>query len=1468
MDIIEKNLHDFWYSEVASPPQYFVIILNSLATFIIVTNLIFNLIYGSEYLVDLEKKPKRKNFICLILIPSFICIIKSIVLADSVMFKNENPAKELLYWPNEALALAAGIIFGLNAILARKRFFKFFDGFVVFSWLLFYLSIATRFLSANLMLAKDKFENKSLFTVLMVDFVISTISFLVMLFVSEFDYSDGETKYYEEYGASLFSRLYYTWIYSFIYRASQHNLSDANTFDLHEREDSRRLSRKIKSTLKTYLSPIKTKNSHSKFLLTKSVYKSHFVEIILISFSRIENILFNYATPNLIRLILITYSSTQYTNKWQRYYGALFFTGFQLLTFSISGYTFNMIFKFNRRVTAAIYSIVYEKITDKENRRLINDSDFAEISSILSSDIVLYAELTTFLMILISSAFQITVFTINGYSIASYSIFVGAGVLVFIVAVFYRLISCNKSYQRKMLKCKDARLGKMTEFINGFKIIKLYAWENFFENQISKLRLNEINELFKAFLTSILMRSEFFLTSNIFSLVTYAVFANINPENLKPENTIPLLSIVLGYSFKITTFPGILQRIINAFVAENRIVKFLEKYESTSYLLDSDFAETTCDKDNSKIALEIYGNFSWTGDFNNSPENFMLNDIDIKIEQGKLVAIVGKVGNGKSAIFSAILKEMYGDSKSILNINGSLSLATQQPWLWSRSIMENILMFSGYDQAKYDEIIHSCCLEEDLSQFIDGDQTLAGQAGYRFSGGQQQRINLARCAYRDADIYLFDDPLSAVDPKVQIDIFQRLLSNEAGYLSKKTRLVITNSEKIAQLCDKIIVIDSGRIIMHDIAQKVIENPDIISKYLTPENESTISTNFEKHTLKYFIEMPALPSVDNSDSMVQSYNDLTTADSSASGLSRKSFKTNEESGSMTKYFQSFPAKNIALFAVFFLISVSISSFAYYAFNNINRPFSGLSSQDMVYLWGGLLVGNSLIQFTYNFILMNGSVIASGVMYTRLLTKFSKWTLKAVETFTNGKILNVFAKDLYNYDYTLLINLFEIIPMTELLIYSFANFAIDFPWFLVIGIAILILYMLVQTYYIFAIQQILNFEIKAFGPILTQISETCKGLQIIKIFECESQMQEIFNQSLNSLVRWYTYKYHFFRWLPLQLNFLLSFMNLGVFIAYIIPTFDNEAERGEKLGFFLSFSERIFTGMLFITINLSLFQSNLVSFKRLNAFLKVKTELNWKKASGVTEATSNDSNDTTFQNSSIKFQNYSFRYESSLVLKNINCDFKSGEKILVCGRTGCGKSTFVSSLFRMRDPKLSKGEIFIGGKNIRRLPLQQLRSQLTIIPQTPMLFDNSLRENLDPVGEHSDDKLWNVLEKIEMKKHFELNSKGLDAPCSDSSLSVGQKQLLCLGRAILKNSKVVILDESTSSLDEITAQKINSYDFGSDVTIISIAHRISNFLHFDRVLVLEDGEIIQNDTMQEAVNNKSSVFSEMLEAEFKK
>ena len=176
-----------------------------------------------------------------------------------------------------------------------------------------------------------------------------------------------------------------------------------------------------------------------------------------------------------------------------------------------------------------------------------------------------------------------------------------------------------------------------------------------------------------------------------------------------------------------------------------------------------------------------------------------------------------------------------------------------------------------------------------------------------------------------------------------------------------------------------------------------------------------------------------------------------------------------------------------------------------------------------------------------------------------------------------------------------------------------------------------------------------------------------------------------------------------------------MNLGVFIAYIIPTFDNEAERGEKLGFFLSFSERIFTGMLFITINLSLFQSNLVSFKRLNAFLKVKTELNWKKASGVTEATSNDSNDTTFQNSSIKFQNYSFRYESSLVLKNINCDFKSGEKILVCGRTGCGKSTFVSSLFRMRDPKLSKGEIFIGGKNIRRLPLQQLRSQLTIIPQ---------------------------------------------------------------------------------------------------------------------------------------------------------
>ncbi|MES1905072.1 MAG: hypothetical protein MHPSP_001607 [Paramarteilia canceri] len=247
---------------------------------------------------------------------------------------------------------------------------------------------------------------------------------------------------------------------------------------------------------------------------------------------------------------------------------------------------------------------------------------------------------------------------------------------------------------------------------------------------------------------------------------------------------------------------------------------------------------------------------------------------------------------------------------------------------------------------------------------------------------------------------------------------------------------------------------------------------------------------------------------------------------------------------------------------------------------------------------------------------------------------------------------------------------------------------------------------------------------------------------------------------------------------------------------------------------------------------------------------------------------NSEDKRLADGSIVYENFSIRYNSKIALKRINLNIKSGEKVLICGRTGSGKTTLATSIFNIREKDTIKGDIKIGGHSIFNISLKSLRSQLTIIPQQISVFNDTLRFNLDPTGEIDDEILWESLANADLYEYFANQNKKLDTICSDKNLSRGQMQLICLARASLRKSKIVVLDESSSSLDELTSKKINNYDFSKGTTILAVAHRIFSFLHFDRVIVLEKGNLVQDEPLQEAVRNVGSPFYKMHMEESKK
>ncbi|CAC5413633.1 ABC transporter C family member 5,Canalicular multispecific organic anion transporter 1,Multidrug resistance-associated protein 6,Putative uncharacterized protein YKR104W,ABC transporter C family member 8,Multidrug resistance-associated protein 1,Cystic fibrosis transmembrane conductance regulator,ABC transporter C family member 12,ABC transporter C family member 14,Canalicular multispecific organic anion transporter 2,ABC transporter C family member 7,Putative ABC transporter C family member 15,ATP-bindin len=888
-----------------------------------------------------------------------------------------------------------------------------------------------------------------------------------------------------------------------------------------------------------------------------------------------------------------------------------------------------------------------------------------------------------------------------------------------------------------------------------------------------------------------------------------------------------------------------------------------------------------------------------------------LEGINAKFKERKLIAVVGLVGSGKSSLISSILGEME-KTKGKVQVKGSIAYVTQEAWIQNMTIKENILYGKQYDEKMYRKIIDCCCLKPDLKSLPADDLTEIGERGINLSFGQKQRVNVARAVYADADIYLFDDPLSAVDGHVGKDLFHN------------TRILVTHGVHWLPHVDRIVVMDNGHIseegtfdelvahngpfaqflkqhlateeLSDDDDEQIIQMKNEMFDRLEHHASDVMTSDEEERQIKEIIQRKSsirrrssrLNSLTfiNSKSFSSSFHHanqllgdqgkLIQDEESQVGSVSRNQKDNicflklkdvvSRQKVKTSVFITFiKAMGIStIMAAFSLLFMSRALQVYsnfwitywtrvpYLKNETLMQTDEYSNAQFYYLgmyglFGGL---QGLTLFLYGMFLFTGFANASSSLHQKMLRCIMHCPMSFFDTTPVGRIINRFSSDIDVIDerFRRYSNFF--IEMLTTLLSIVIVIIIQTPLALIAVVPVSVLFILLIRFYLPTARQLKRMESVTRSPIFNFFSETINGASVIRAYKSQNRFVYELYKRLDINSGFYFAANTAMGWVGVRTQ---SFGNLVVFAAALFAVL-SENLSGADVGLSLSYAMQIVMTMNAVMQVLSFLQMDLISIERVDEFTHLDPEADWIKLERPPEHWP--------EIGCIQFVDYSTRYRAGLdlVLKGIFFDIKGGEKIGVVGRTGAGKSSLTLSIFRLIEK--SSGNIVIDGMKIDGIGLHDLRSQISILPQDPVIFSESLRENLDPKNEFSDEQIWKALACAHLQDYIANQNQCLETELGEGgeNLSVGQRQLLCLARTLLHKRKILILDEATAAVDMETdalIQQTIRTQF-ADCTVLSIAHRINTIMDYDRILVMDQGCIAQFDTPSSLLTDKRGVF----------
>ncbi|XP_033217281.1 probable multidrug resistance-associated protein lethal(2)03659 isoform X2 [Belonocnema kinseyi] len=1261
--------------------------------------------------------------------------------------------------------------------------------------------------------------------------------------------------------ANFFSRISFVWMIKIFRLGYRRELEESDLYEPLKSHSSSFLGEKLYSLWQEEEIKCKNKKSSNKPSLIRALIKCFKGRIMMIGLAQgFLEIIIKLPQPIVLSKVIKYFSGTEQMSKNEAYLWA------SILVMSLTIFTFLMhpcvhaMVHMGMKFRIACSSLIFRKILKISKTSLETKTTVGQIVNMLSNDVSRFDYALFGLNYIWIAPIQIIIMTYIMYQEVGWSALIGMAVLV-LTMPFQGIISkWIVSLTMRASNRTDERLRLMNEIINGVQVIKMYAWERPFSALVDKARAKEISTIKQScFVDAITLTFETYIPRLcIFATIfSYIMFGN----GIAASSVYMVTAYYneLKYSFNIS-FCYCIQFLAKTLVTIRRIEEFMlykeikrqtRKEFSFLNVKDTELLIETNEKKSipMKVAISLQ---DFTAKWSAHSHDDTLKNITFVAKIGSLNAIIGPVGSGKTSLLLAILSELPMQGGNI-NVQGKIAYASQEPWIFSANVKQNILFGQKMNQQRYDRVVKVCQLERDLALFPFGDKTIIGEKGVNLSGGQRARINLARAVYAEADVYLLDDPLSAVDSKVGKGIFNECIDE---FLRGKTRILVTHQFQYLKNADNIIVLNNGGI--------------------KAEGTFTELQGFRLDFIKVLQTTNGGSDDIVDQDVIKIIKQISITSSTPNNLSDEDPKEISEArsfGSISgmvylSYFKAVGSICLVLLVIFLSLLFQLAATGTDKFLaiwvNEEEISATINDQNQfpdrywyVYVYCGLTAATVIIVYCQVFMFYEMCMRSSKNLHSKMFKNIIRATMSFFHANSPGRIINRFSKDIGAIDRNLPMSMLDITQIGLSLVAVITITITVNPWFAIPTIITGAVCYFLRDVYISTSRSVKRLDGITRSPVFNYVSSTAQGLTTIRAFNSEHLVKKEFDdrQDVHSTA--------YFIFLSASRTFgayieLIYTMYINI-VIFLFLTLDDAQVVG-NVGLVITQCLSIAVALQWCLRQTAEVENQMTSVERVLEYSKLKEE------PSLESKPENKPPKDWPTEGRVQFEQVNLRYspDGATVLQNLSFSIEPKEKIGIVGRTGAGKSSLLSALFRLA---YLEGEIYIDGIPTSSLGLHDLRSKISIIPQEPVLFAGTLRKNLDPFDEYSDDTLWHALAEVELNQVVIDMGPGLSMHVSDggTNFSLGQRQLLCLARAIVKNNKILLLDEATANVDPQTDELIQETirKRFEHCTVLIIAHRLNTVMDCDRFIVMDAGTMVEFDKPMRLLERKQGFLYDMVQ-----
>ncbi|XP_074657445.1 ATP-binding cassette subfamily C member 4-like [Tubulanus polymorphus] len=1153
---------------------------------------------------------------------------------------------------------------------------------------------------------------------------------------------------------------------------------------------------------------------------------------------------------------------------------------------------FQGVMSLGMRVRVSCCALMYRKALRLSNTSL-NKTTVGQIVNLMSNDVSRFDIAVIFCHYLWLGPIQaVTVLALLWYNLGP-SCLAGFAVLILLVPLQSYMGKLFAMLRRKTAVQTDERVRIMSEIISGMRVIKMYCWEKLFGDLVKFVRKRELRRIYTAKSITAVTNGVIFCASKLIILViivTSVLTGNRMYDIGQLYSTMIWINILRGSVIKRTILA--IRNIAELYTSLKRIQEFLMLGELDTLVLDRRNSLRPKAHDCGVVVNQL------TVTWDTTLETPTLKNISVTVKPGELIAVIGPVGSGKSSLLMSILGELH-TIKGDVNVQGKVGYASQQPWVFTGTLKQNVLFGQQEDDDRFKRVVKATALDKDIEVLPDGENTLVGEKGVSLSGGQRARVSLARALYFNADVYLLDDPLSAVDSAVSKHLFNNCI---CGLIRNKPRILVTHQLQFLTVADRILILKEGEIVSsgtyNDLAKSGVDFAALLKEMAGEEEEDN---RYEEKALLDVLrsqtDLDAIGSMISIRSMAEDVQpDHVTAvkheeQRAIGSIDWSIYKQYVAAGSGVVKFVVVIVMNIIAQAVYIAADWWLSYWSRQEalrakLNSTTTPpineytnrtiatgnitvsppvapsIDGVTIFDTytnIYIFTGLTFGVLIFGFIRALMMYEVCVSAAKNLHNKMYDCISKAPIIFFDTNPVGRVQARFSSDQGRIDEllpTIWYDVFELslVVLGSVFVAGFVN-----PWVFIPTVPLTCAFIFIRYYYLCTSREVKRIEAAARGPVFSHVSASLNGLYTVRAFGAQDAFvkefefhQDVHTEAWHSLVSTNG-------WFGVRLDWVSSGFVMSVAFCSVLMAKNLD---GGLVGLSVTYAIALLGLFQWAVRQSAEVESQMISVERIIQYCNLEAE------AGLTEpADGEPPPDDWPRHGAIQAERVCFSYtaDGPRVLKNINFIIHPREKIGIVGRTGAGKSSLIAMLFRLAEPS---GAIIIDGVDITKIQLHKLRKQISIIPQDPVLFSGTVRRNLDPFKSHSDEALWKSLEEVQLKSAIDDLSGGLESEICQggSNFSVGQRQLICLARAILRRNKILVIDEATANVDPRTDTLIQATirEKFNDCTVLTIAHRLHTIMDSDRVMVLNEGMIVEFESPFELLQDNTSLFHMMVQS----